>query len=184
VRSPIEREYDLKPKWWAILLGMCHFALGVVVSFAMAARDGSDIVRAAYWVVGGLCIGLMGLLGVRGAQWQFLRRRVALTSARILLPKSLWTSQQAPIDYGAITGLFVSSGGYAPWACRVAIDYRAASGFPTGKVKRARFLYVTHPRGTQRMAAAEFPSRASFEEFCELLASRVRASQPAGHSGA
>jgi hypothetical protein len=176
----VEREYDYKAQWWAILFTMSYFTLGAVVSYYMVASYRSDIVRAVYWVVGGLCIGCTGLVGVRAVERLCLRRRVALTRARLLLPKSLWSSEEVAIDYGAITGLFISSGDYAPWAGRVAID--SAGGLSMSKMRRARFLYVTHPGGKKRLAAAEFPSHASFEAFCELLAARVRASRPAGRA--
>jgi hypothetical protein len=89
----------------------------------------------------------------------------------------LWSSGEIAIDYRAMTGLFISSGDYAPRACRVAIDCHATTGLPIRKGRRARFLNVTHTGGEQRIAAAELPCQAAFEEVCELLAARVRACQ-------
>jgi hypothetical protein len=174
----VEREYEYRPKWWVILFAMGWYTLGAVVSWYMVSRERSDVVRAVYWVVGGLCIGFVVRSGVRGVERLLLRRRVVLTPACLLLPKSVWSSEEAAIDYGTITGVFISSGIYAPWACRVAID--SAGGLPMSKMRRALFLYVTHSGGKQRMMAAEFPSHASFEEFCELLAARVRAAPGPG----
>jgi hypothetical protein len=138
--------------------------------------------RLFYWVICGLCIGLAALVGARAVERLLLRRRVALTPTCLLLPKSLWSSVEVAIDYGAITGLCLSAGVYAPWASRVAINCQATTGLPTSKVSRARFLYVTHTGGRRRIAAAELPSQAAFEEICGLLAARVRASQQVGRA--
>jgi hypothetical protein len=171
----VEREYQYKPKWWAILLTMAHFALGAVACGYEAVRNTAAIVRVFYWVVGGLCIVFAALVGARAVEGLWLRRRVALTPTCLILPKSLWSSEEEAIAYRAITGLFISAGVYAPWACRLAVNCQATSGLPSRKVKRARFLYVTHPGGNRRIAAAELPSQAAFEEVCELLRTRVRA---------
>src|SRR5262249_59381658 len=92
----------------------------------------------------------------------------------------LWASEEVAIDYGAITGLFLSAGDIAPRACRVAIDCRATTGLPSREVRRARFLYLTHTGGERRIAAAELPSQTAFAEVCELLTARIRASRQAG----
>jgi hypothetical protein len=175
----IECEHEYKPRWWAIVLSMGHSALGAVVCGLTASSNVPASLRVLYWVLCGLGIGLAALVGVRAVERLLLRRRVALTPSCLLLPKTLWSAQEVAIDYEAITGLFISSGVYAPRACRVAIDCQAAE-LPTHKVKRARFLYVTHTGGERRIVAAELPSQAAFEEVCALLTARVRASRQAG----
>ena len=101
-----------------------------------------------------------------------LRRTNRHLDCHTFLPKALWTSKEVAIAYETITGLFISTGDYAPGKCRVAIDK-----LPTRKVRRARFLYVTHTGGRRRIAAAELPSQAAFVEVCDLLRDRVRACQ-------
>jgi hypothetical protein len=176
----LEREFEYKPTWWAILFTVGYFALGAVACGYLASGNGPTILRVFYWVVGGLCVALAALVGARAVERVSVRRRVAFTPACLLLPKAGWSGEEAAIDYGAITGLLISAGDYAPWACRVAIDWQAATGLPTRKVRRARFLYVVHTGGKRRIAAAELPSQAVFEHVCELLAARVRASRHAG----
>ena len=178
----VEREYRYKPKWWAILLAMAYFALGAVACGYMAFSNALDFVRVFYGVLGGLCLGFAALVGVRAGERLFLHRRVALTPTCLLLPKRLGSSEEVAIEYCAITGLFLSAGDYAPWACRVAIDCQATCGLPTRKVQRARWLYVTYPGGKRRIAAGELPSQAAFEEVYEMLRTRVRAAQQPGRA--
>jgi hypothetical protein len=176
----VEREYEYKPKWWALVFTMGYFALGAVASGYIALSDAPDLVRVFYWVLGGLCLGFAAVVGFRAVGRLILPRRVALTPTCLLLPKSLGSSEEQAIEYGTITGLFVSAGDYAPWACRVAIDGQTNNELPTRKVKCARWLYVTYPGGRRRIAAAELPSQAAFEEVCDLLRTRVRAAREPG----
>jgi hypothetical protein len=171
----VEREYQYKPKWWAILLTVAYFALGAVACAYEAIRNTAEVVRGFYWVASGLGVVLAALAVARAVERLRLRRRVALTPKCLLLPKRLWSSEEAAIEYRAITGLFISDGVYVPWTCRLPIDCQITSELPSRKVKRARFLYVIHAGGKQRIAAAELPSRAAFEEVCELVRARVRA---------
>jgi hypothetical protein len=175
--AEIEREYEYKPKWWALLLVAGWFALGAVVLGHKASGNDPDNLPVLYWVLCGLCVGFEALVAARMVERLFLRRRVAFTPASLLLPKALWTSEEVTIDYGSITGLFLSSGVDVPSACRVAIDCQATTGLPVARVRRARFLYVTHTGGECRIAVAELPSRAAFEEVCALLVERVGASR-------
>jgi hypothetical protein len=180
--AEVEREYAYKAKWWAILYTMGYFALGAVASGYLASSSGSDFERVLFWVLCGLSIGCAAVVGARAVERLLLRRRVAFTAASLVLPKSSWSSEEVAIAYGTITGLFISSGVYAPWAGRVAIDCQATTELPTGRVRRARFLYLTYTGGERRIAAAELPSHATFEEVCELLTARVRACQRAGRA--
>jgi hypothetical protein len=179
----IEREFEYKPKWWAILLTMGYFALGAVACGYLATRNGPGLGRVFFWVLCGLSSGCTILVVARAAERLLLHRRVALTPACLVLPKALWTSKEVTIAYGTITGLFISAGDYAPWACRVAIDCQASTELPLRKVRRARFLYVIHTGGKRRIAAQELPSPAAFEEMCGLLVAKVRASKQAGSGG-
>jgi hypothetical protein len=46
-----------------------------------------------------------------------------------------------------------------------------------------RLLYVRHVGGTYTIDAPMLPSRAAFDEVCELLATRVREVHGDGHAG-
>ncbi len=131
-------------RWWAILYTMGYFALGAVAFGYLASSNGPTILHVFYWVLAGLSFGLAALVGARAVERIVVRRRVALTPACLLLPKPGWSGEEVAIDYGAITGLFISAGDYAPWACRVPIDWQATTGLPTRNVRRARFCSRSH----------------------------------------
>jgi len=175
--SEIEREYEYKPKWWVLLFGAGLFLVGAVVLGRKAASNDPDNLPVLYWVMCAVCIGFAALIAGRVLERLLLRRRVAFTQDGLILPKRLWSSEEMTIDYGAITGLFLSSADCGLWRCRVAIDCQAPTELPTRRVRRARFLYVRHTGGERRIDAEQLPSRAAFEEVCELLTARVRASR-------
>jgi hypothetical protein len=178
----IERQYEYQPKWWAILFPLGYYGVGAGILGYKASSNDPDNLPVFYWAVCALCIGFAALHGANAVARLMFRQRVALTHAGLMLPKSPWSSKEVVIAYGAITGLFTSSGVHAPRACRVAIDCQATTGSPPRKIKRARFLYVTHTDGERRIAAEELPSHAAFEEMCGLLTTQVRASGQVGYA--
>jgi hypothetical protein len=158
--ADIERQYQYKPKWWAILLLGGFFTLGAAVCGYKIAHPWPENVPVLYWIA--LVLSLVGavLPGVAAVQRLSCRRRVAFTPASLLLPKPGWSSEEEAIDYRTITGLKVS---------------KSAGG-------GSQHLYVTHRGGRRRIAEAWLPSRAAFEEVCQLLTARVRASEQVGHA--
>jgi hypothetical protein len=156
--ADIERQYEYKPKWWAVLLIGGFFTLSAVVCCYTIAHPSPENLPVLYWIV--LVLSLVGvaLPGVAAVERLSFRRRVALTPTSLLLPKPGWSSEEEAIDYQTITGLKVS---------------KCGGGGP-------RYLYVTHRDGRRRVAEALLPSRAAFEEVCQLLTARVRASEHAG----
>jgi hypothetical protein len=157
--ADIERQYEYKPKWRAILLLGGFFALGAVVCAYKIAHPWPENLPVLFWIA--LVLSLVGfaLPGVAAVQRLSLRRRVAFTPTSLLLPKPGWCSEEEAIDYQALAELEVSkSGGGGP-----------------------RYLYVTYRDGRRRIAEAWLPSRAAFEDVCELLAARVRAPGQVGH---
>jgi hypothetical protein len=176
----IEREYEYKPKWWALLLMGGYFALGALVCAYKIIHPWPENLPFLYGAVLVLSVGGVVLVGVSAATRLTLRRRVAFTQTSLLVPKPRWSSRELAIDYRAITALFLSSGGSAPRASRVAIDFQTTPELPPRKLRYARILYVTHTRGEQRIVATLLPSQAAFAEVCELLTARVHASQQVG----
>jgi hypothetical protein len=154
----IERQYEYKPKWWAVLLIGGFFTLGAVVCAYKIGHPWPENLPVLFWIAFVLSLVGVALPGVVAVERLSFRRRVAFTPTSLLLPKPGWSSEEEAIDYQAITGLKVSkSGGGGP-----------------------RYLYVTHRDGGRRIAEALLPSRAAFEEVCELLTARVRASEHGG----
>jgi hypothetical protein len=175
----IDREYEYQPKWWAIL-----FHAGGYTTFAVlcAYTAWRGFFPALYSVVSGLCIAL-AILDVNSALARLLVcHRVALGREGLILPRSLWSNEEMIISYDEITGLFISSDVNMPKLFRKPIYCQENMRLPTRKLKSARFLYVKYTDGERRIAAIGLPSHAAFEEFCELLMSRVSACQQAGHA--
>jgi hypothetical protein len=156
--ADIERQYAYRPKWWAILFLGGFFALAAVLFAYKIAHPWPENLPVLCWIA--FVASLLGLAlpGAAAVQRLSFRRRVALTPTSLLLPKCGWSSAEQAIAYQAITGLNVSkSRGPGP-----------------------RYLYVSHREGRRRIAEASLPSRAAFEEICELLTARVRACEHVG----
>src|SRR5262245_23915418 len=130
--TDLERAYDYKPKWWAILLLGGYFALGAVFLGHKASGNDPDNLPGLYWVCCALGVAGVALAGVGAVDRLFFRRRVVLTQACLLLPRSVWSAEEVAIEYRAITGLSVSG----------------------SKQGGARYLHVTYPGGKRRIAAS------------------------------
>jgi len=168
--SIVEREYEYKPKWALILLcsgffGICAVVLGLKAFKNDRGLNISGILELSpenakgfYWVLCWLSVGFVVAAGVLAVTRLWLRQRVAFTQSSILLPRSRWSSEEIVIDYEAITGLSTSA------------------------VAGQRFLHLRHRGGKQTITASLLPSKAAFEEVCELLTARV-SQAPLGRSG-
>jgi hypothetical protein len=154
--SDVERQYDYKNKWPALLLSAGHWALCAVVGGYIASDRWLVDLPALYWVVCALSLVLLAKNGLLIVARLSLRQRVAFTKTRLLAPKSSWSSEELGIAYQAITGLSTSG------------------------MSGARLLYVTHTGGKYRIAESLLPTKAAFEEVCELLTARIRGSPQAG----
>ncbi len=175
--NDIDREYEYQPKWWAILFHASGYTMGAVICGYWAWRGNLPQI---YWIVCVLCIILVARDTEIALERLMVRHRVALTQEGLVLPMGRWSSEEVIVNYDAITGLFVSSAEHAPKLFREPIDFEATSQLPMRKLKGARFLYVKYAGGERRIAAIGLPSHAAFEDFCELLMSRIRVSQPPG----
>jgi hypothetical protein len=65
----------------------------------------------------------------------------------------------------------------------LAIPYADIYELSSMEVNWQRFLYIKHPGGTHGLLASNFPSRASFDEFCTLLAAKIQDSRLPAQSG-
>jgi len=174
----IDREYEYGPKGWILLFCAVFFSVGaVVVGSAAASGTYTGWLVLFFWVLCALSIVEVALLVAQAVARLLLRQRVAFTPTSLLLPKSRWTSEEVVINYGAITGLFVSSADFAPRMFRVAIDCQTTTELAARKGPRWRFLYLSHTGGERCIAAGWLPSQSAFDEVCELLMARVRLSQ-------
>src|SRR5262249_44470415 len=147
-------QYEYKPKWGAILFVGGILSTAAVVFAYKIANPWPEDLPILYWIAFVLSLAGLAVPGLAALERLLFRGRVAFTPTALLLPKPGWTSEEQAIDYQAITQLKVSkSGGLG-----------------------RRYLYVTHRDGRRRIAEALLPSRAAFEEVCELLTARVHAS--------
>jgi hypothetical protein len=155
--ADIERQYQYKPKWWAILFVGGFFTLSAAFCVYKIAHPWPENLSVLYWIAFVLSLVCVAPPGVAAVERLFFRRRVAFTPTSLLLPRPGWSSEEQAIDYQAITGLKVSKSGGG-----------------------ARYLYVTYRDGKRRIAEAWLPSVAAFEEVYRLLTARARASGQAG----
>ncbi len=153
-----ERAFDYKIKWWVILLFAGVFGLGAVLLGHKASGNDPDNLPGLYWVLCALSIWFVARAGAWTVGRLLLRHRVAFTRTCLLVPKSMWSSEEVAIEYQAITGLSTST------------------------LSGPRRLYVTHPGGRHTILSGLLPSEAAFDEVCELLTARARAVQQVGHA--
>jgi hypothetical protein len=159
--SGVEREYEYKPSWAAILLGGGFFAL--CAAFFVVRAGGNDrgliingVIRLSpegatifYWVLFGLSAAFVAAAALLVLHRLNLRQRIAFTPDAVLLPKSRWSSEERRVAYSAITGLSRS------------------------EVYGQRFLRVSYDGGAVEIAASMLPSREVFEEVTALLRERL-----------
>jgi hypothetical protein len=161
-----DREYDYKPKWTLIVCCAIFFGLGAVVLGSKAANNdrgliinhvielGPDNAMIFYWTLTACGIGFVAIAALLAYHRLAYQQRLAFGPAALIVPVSRWSRAEKEIAYRDIREL-----------SRVTVNGQ-------------RFLYVMHLGGKHTIAASMLPSREAFEEICELLAARVRESQP------
>jgi hypothetical protein len=166
----VEREYEYRPKWTLIVFCAAFFGLGAVVLGAKAAGNDRGLIinriieletaRATvfYWVLTACSAGFVASAAVLAYHRLAYRQRLAFRAAALTVPASRWSRREKEIVYREIKELRQTT------------------------ISGQRFLHVTHDGGKYTITASMLPSRAAFEEVCELLAARVRESQRADQS--
>lgn len=161
----IERAYDYKPKWTLIVCCALFFGLCAVVLGVKAAGNdrgliingiielGPDGATIFYWVLCVCGVGFVAISAFLAYHRVTFHQRLAFGSTAVILPRSRWSPEEK------------------------VIVYRDISALSTARIHGARFLYVTHPGGTSTIMASMLPSKAAFDEVCELLEAKVRASK-------
>lgn len=156
----IEREYEYKPKWTSIFLGIGFFGAGAAVC-VFAANDNrgliinraihlsADQAKIFWWVICGICLCFVLLAGAMIFQRLRLKQRIKLSSSALIIPKSRWSEGEQVIEYNRITGL------------------------SNVKEHGQNFLHVFHPDGKSSVWASMMPSKADYNDLCELLTKKV-----------
>ena len=164
----IEREYAYKPRWTLIVF--CAVFFGLVAVSLGAKAHGNDrgviinrVIKLSpsgattfYWVLCACSVGFVAIVAFLACHRLIFPQRIAFGATALLVPVSRWSSAEQQIGYRDIQAL------------------------SRAQVSGQRFLYVTHSGGTYVITASMLPSKASFEEVCELLATKVKALRPAG----
>jgi hypothetical protein len=157
-----EREFEYKPRWTTILACGVFFGLCAVVLGIKAANNdrgliingiielGPDGATLFYWVLTTSSIGFVAVAILIAYHRLTYRQRLAFGVSSLIGPTSRWSRQEREIAYR---------------------DIRELS---TITISGQRFLYITHLGGKYTIAASLLPSKAAFEEVCELLATKVR----------
>jgi hypothetical protein len=163
----IDREYEYRPRWTVIFCCALLFGLAAVFfAFRAANNDRGLIVNGIiklgpqaatgfYWVLTACSIGFVGMAAFPAYHRVTFRQRLALGPTALIVPASRWSREEKEIAYWDIEGL------------------------STTAVGGQRFLNIQHAGGKHTITASLLPSKAAFDEVCELLAARVREAQVA-----
>lgn len=164
----VEREYEYKPRWTLIVFCAVFFGLWAVILGAKAHGNDRGVIinrvlqlspsgaTTFYWVLCACSVGFVAIAAFLACHRLTFRQRIAFGPTALLVPASRWSSEEKQVGYRDIEALSIA------------------------QVSGQRFLYVTHSGGKYAITASMLPSKAAFEEVCELLAAKVRALPPAG----
>lgn len=137
--TPIDREYDYRPKWGAIILcalfpGICALVLG-------ANANGNVF----YWVMAALSIGFVVAAGFLAIMRLMVRQRIALSQSSITVPRSRWSNEELVIPFCEIVELIPS------------------------EFSRVRFLNILYNGGIFTLNASLLPRKDDFDEICAAV---------------
>jgi hypothetical protein len=156
-----DREYPYKPSWMTIVclgvfFGLCSVGFGYLASNNQRGLIINGLIEFSpenatllYWLLWFVCVSFVVLAGVVAIMRVVLPQRVVVTQTALILPKSRWSSEEISIQYQAIISL------------------------ATSEVSGQRFLHVAHSSGKHYVNSSFLPSKAAFEEICEMLAKRM-----------
>jgi len=156
-------EYEYKPRWSSILLGVLLCGTGTTVAAALAVsnfglriwgiRLPPEIAAGTWWTLAVTSLGGGFLFLLMAGQRMFRTQRIVLTPAAIFVPKGRFSSKVVMISFSAITDLSVS------------------------QVYSQRFLKITHHDGTATIVSSWLPERDDFDVVHKMLAEQVEASR-------
>jgi hypothetical protein len=159
------REYEYRPRWSTIALGVVFFGFctaffvreavnndrGVIINGIIELGRGGA--TALYWVLASLSGGFVVAAAFLAVLRMTSRQRLSFGATSARVPASRWSSDVKEIAYRDI----------------VSLSDTTTSG--------QRFLNVVQAESTYTIVASMLPSDAEFEEVRELLAARVREAQ-------
>lgn len=157
------REFEYKPRWTSIVFGTVLFGAGAAILGNTAAHNhhgliingiielGPGAATVFFWFLTVCSIGFVALNVLIAYHRLTYRQRIVFGPDAMTVPVSQWSREEKEIAYRDIQDVSttVSQGIY--------------------------FLYITHSGGKFTITSSKLPSKAVFEEVCELLAERMRA---------
>jgi hypothetical protein len=163
-----DRAYAYQPRWTLIVFCAVFFGLVAVILGVQAHGNNHGVIinrlielspsgaTTFYWILCACSVGFVTIAAFLTCHRLIFHQRLAFGPTALLVPASRWSSAEQQIGYR---------------------DIQALSRVQVGG---QRFLYVIHSDGTYMITASMLPSKAVFEEVCELLAAKVQALRPAG----
>jgi len=157
-----EQQYEYKPPWMALMLGVVCGGVGAAVS-AFAARSNRGLLiegiiplsrqEAAvfWWIICTLSVGF-ALFAARLAVHRLIhKQRIVLGLSDIILPATKWSPDEISVPYTTIT---------AVWETRN---------------RNQRFLKIAHRDGVATIIATFLPTMTNFNDIRSFLEQRVEA---------
>lgn len=160
--NDIEREFEYEPTWTTIMMcSACISVCAAVLGIKAANNDRGLIINGIielepsgatifYWILTACSIGFVAAAVIMVYHRLTYRQRLAFGRSALIGPTSRWSREEMEIAYRDIHEL------------------------STVTIGGQRFLYITHQGGKYTVTASLLPSKAAFEEVCELLAAKVR----------
>ena len=158
--QPIENEYDYRPKWTVILLGVLFSAMACLFFVDKARTNARGLLingiielspsqaSVFFWILAGTSAAFVAACAFLIAFWSNTRQRIALSATSLIIPLSRWSAREISVDYGSITAL------------------------KTTQVGRQKFLKVSHPNGSFTIAASMLPYPENIDEILRILSDR------------
>ncbi len=158
-----DHEYEYKPRWAAILLGVLLCGAGATVAAALAVSNCGvrvwgikfppEIAVGTWWALAVAGLGGVSIFLLMAVHRLLRTQRILLTPASIFVPKGRFTSKVVVIPFSTITDISSS------------------------QVYRQRFLTITHQGGVATLASSFLATAMDFESIQRSLVEAVEASK-------
>lgn len=149
-------EYEYKPPWSGILLGMLVFGVFSVIGvFAARSNQGviiNGIIRLSpqgaalfWWVLTAVSLGFVLVAALMACHRVMRSQRVVLAPTAIIVPRSRWSREEIAIPYARIACVVQSQAG------------------------KYKFLTILYSEGKVKISASMLPTKMAYATICETL---------------
>ncbi|QVL31259.1 hypothetical protein KIH39_20790 [Telmatocola sphagniphila] len=166
------QEYAYRPKFKTILIMLILGALGAIFASSKAVHNNRRLIifriieldpseaSIFYWILAAFCAAIVLTSLALTYHRMTFHQRVVIGPQSIIVPASRWSHEEKEIEYRNIINLSRS------------------------EINKLLIIYIMHTGGKNHINADFMPSKAAYEECCELITSRVRASRESQHPNA